>query len=81
MSLTLYTAHVVVLGQFSFHHPIELFVVMVYVALTFAALWRRNGRRGPLEALVAWASSRARKLAGARSDTSCEVKRELSQVD
>jgi uncharacterized membrane protein len=81
MSLSLYTAHVVVLGQFSFHHPIELFVVMVYVALTFAALWRRNGRRGPLEALVAWASSRARKLAGARSDTSCEVKRELSQVD
>ena len=81
MSLTLYTAHVVVLEQFSFHHPIQLFVVMVYVALTFAALWRQNGRRGPLEALVAWASARSAQWAGAASRTSREPKRELRQVD
>jgi uncharacterized membrane protein len=72
MSLTLYTAQVIVLESSSFleGHPIQLFFVLVYVALTFAALWRQSGRRGPLEAAVTWASARARHLveAGARTD-------------
>ena len=64
MTLTLYTAHVIVLEATSFleDHPIQLFLVLVYVALTFAALWRRGGRRGPLEALVTWASARSRRM-------------------
>jgi uncharacterized membrane protein len=72
MSLTLYTAQVIVLESSSFleGHPIQLFFALVYVALTFAALWRQGGRRGPLEAAVTWASARARHLveAGARTD-------------
>ena len=28
-------------------HPIQLFFVLVYLALSFAALWRQGGRRGP----------------------------------
>jgi uncharacterized membrane protein YeiB len=34
----------------------------VYVALSFAALWRQGGRRGPLEAAVRWASARSRRM-------------------
>jgi uncharacterized membrane protein len=66
MTLTLYTAQVIVLESSSFleGHPIQLFSVVSYVALSFAALWRQGGRRGPLEAAVTWASARARRLAG-----------------
>jgi uncharacterized membrane protein YeiB len=76
MSLTIYTAQVIVLSESSFSegdHPIRLFVVMVCVALTFATLWRKGGRRGPLEAVVAWASARARQLAGSRPGTKSEA--------
>ncbi|MFL5533648.1 MAG: heparan-alpha-glucosaminide N-acetyltransferase domain-containing protein [Gemmatimonadales bacterium] len=64
MTLTLYTAHVIVLDGSSFleDHPIELFLILAYIALSFAALWRQGGRRGPLEAAVTWASARSRHL-------------------
>jgi uncharacterized membrane protein len=64
MTLTLYTAHVIVLEATSFleDHPIQLFFVLVYVALSFAALWRQGGRRGPLEAAVTGASTRSRRI-------------------
>jgi hypothetical protein len=71
MTLTLYTAHVIVLDATSFleDHPIQLFFVLVYVALSFAALWRHGGRRGPLEAMVTWASARSRRMVEAHSGT------------
>ena len=71
MTLTLYTAQVIVLEGSSFlqHHPIQLFFALVYVALSFAALWRQGGRRGPLEAAVMWASGRARHLVESYSRT------------
>jgi uncharacterized membrane protein len=71
MTLTLYTAHVIVLEASSFleDHPIQLFFVLVYVALSFAALWRQRGRRGPLEAVVTWASARSRRMVESHSRT------------
>jgi uncharacterized membrane protein len=71
MTLTLYTAHVIVLDATSFleDHPIQLFFVLVYVALSFAALWRQGGRRGPLEAAVTWASARSRRMVESHSRT------------
>lgn len=71
MTLTLYTAHVIVLDATSFleDHPIQLFFVLAYIALTFAALWRQGGRRGPLEAAVTWASAHSRHLVESHSAT------------
>jgi uncharacterized membrane protein len=71
MTLTLYTAHVIVLEATSFleDHPIQLFFVLVYIALSFAALWRQGGRRGPLEAAVTWASARSRRMIESHSRT------------
>jgi hypothetical protein len=72
MTLTLYTAHVIVLDATSFleDHPIQPFFVLAYIALTFAALWRQGGRRGPLEAAVTWASAHSRHLVESHSATS-----------
>jgi len=71
MTLTLYTAHVVVLDATSFleDHPIQLFFVLAYIALTFAALCRQGGWRGPLEAAVTWASAHSRHLVESHSAT------------
>jgi uncharacterized membrane protein YeiB len=71
MTLTLYSAHVVVLEASSFleDHPIQLFFVLAYVALSFAALWRQGGRRGPLEAVVTWASAGSRRMVESHSRT------------
>jgi uncharacterized membrane protein YeiB len=71
MTLTLYTAHIIVLEATSFleDHPIQLFFVLVYIALSFAALWRQGGRRGPLEAAVTWASARSRRMIESHSRT------------
>jgi uncharacterized membrane protein len=71
MTLTLYTAHVIVLEGTSFleDQPIQLFLVLVYIALSFAALWRQNGRQGPLEAHVTWASTASRHLVESHSRT------------
>jgi uncharacterized membrane protein YeiB len=84
MSLTIYTAQVILLTESSFaegDHPVRLFVVMVCVTLTFATLWRIGGRRGPMEAVVAWASARARQLAGSRPGTKSEGGHERSNAD
>jgi hypothetical protein len=69
MTLTLYTAHVIVLEATSFleDHPVQLFFVLMYIALSFAALRRQGGRRGPLEAAVTWASARSRHLVESHS--------------
>jgi uncharacterized membrane protein YeiB len=71
MTLTLYIAHVIVLEASSFleDHPIQLLFVLVYLALSFAALWRQGGRRGPLEAVVTWASARSRRVVESHSQT------------
>ena len=71
MTLTLYTGHVIVLEATSFlkDHPIQLFFVLVYIAVSFAALWRRGGRQGPLEAAVTWASAGSRHLVESHSRT------------
>ncbi|MGA8211565.1 MAG: heparan-alpha-glucosaminide N-acetyltransferase domain-containing protein [Nocardioidaceae bacterium] len=67
MTLTLYTAHVVVLStSFLEDDQIPLFAVLTYVALSSAALWRRDGRKGPLEAAVTWTANRARDLTATR---------------
>lgn len=65
MTLTLYTAQVVVLSTPVLDNTgqIAVFVILAYGALSFAALWRQGGRRGPLETAVTWASARARRLA------------------
>jgi hypothetical protein len=71
MTLTLYTAHVIVLEATSFleDHPIQLFLVLAYIALSFAALWRQDGRQGPLEAHVTWASAHSRHMVESYSRT------------
>jgi uncharacterized membrane protein YeiB len=71
MTLTLYTAHVIVLEASPFleDHPIQLFLVLAYLALSFAALWRQDGRQGPLEAHVTWASARSRNMVESYSRT------------
>jgi hypothetical protein len=50
-------------------HPIQLFFALVYVALSFAALWRQGRRRGPLEAAVTLTSARSRHLVESHSRT------------
>jgi uncharacterized membrane protein len=71
MTLTLYTAHVIVLEATSLleDYPIQLFFVLVYIALSFATLWRQDGRQGPLEAHVTWASARSRQMVETHSRT------------
>ena len=71
MTLTLYTGHVIVQEATSFleDHPIQLFFVLVYIAVSFAALWRRGGRQGPLEAAVTWASAGSSRLVESHSPT------------
>jgi hypothetical protein len=66
MTLTLYNAHVMVLDATSFleDHPIQLFFVLAYIALTFAALWRqgdgearwRPRSHGPPHTRARWSS-------------------------
>lgn len=51
MTLTLYSAHVVLLGL-----GLDVLVVHWVLALTAATLWRSTGRRGPLEGLAASAA-------------------------
>jgi uncharacterized membrane protein len=70
MTLTLYTAHVIVLeSSFLEDLPKQLFFVLAYLALSFAALWRQDGRQGPLEAHVTWASARSRRMVESHSRT------------
>lgn len=77
MTLTIYTAHLLILawpplndhgdelsgGTGGFRHPVPLYLCMVTVSLIFAVTWRRYRRQGPLEAVVAAGSKRARSAA------------------
>ena len=53
MPLSLYTAHVVVLGTTESDHPERYYLVQVAVGLVVAVLWRRFVGRGPLEKVLA----------------------------
>lgn len=61
MTLTIYSAHVLVLasGLLS-DDQLALYMLLVAAALAFAILWHRRRGQGPLERLVAMAASRAR---------------------
>ncbi len=54
MTFTLYTTHVLVLSQrdWGAFDSVAYYLVHVVVALTFAPLWLRRFRRGPLESVV-----------------------------
>jgi uncharacterized membrane protein YeiB len=61
MTLTVYSAHVLVLASGVFDdNPAALYLVLVTAALTFAVLWQRCVGQGPLERLVARAAAWAR---------------------
>ena len=64
MPLTLYTAHVAVLGLTQADDPVRYYLVQVAVALVFALAWRRAVGRGPLEAVLALVT---RPLRGGRT--------------
>ena len=56
MPLSLYTAHVVVLGTTETEDPTRYYLVQVAAGLLLALLWRRYLGRGPLETVVALAT-------------------------
>ena len=53
MPLTLYTAHIVLLGSTDTEDPVRYYWLQVAAALVFATLWRRCVGRGPLESAIA----------------------------
>jgi uncharacterized membrane protein YeiB len=62
MTLTLYTAHILILETGALEDDMAVqYVFVVVVCLAFALVWRRWRRQGPLERLVAAASGRARR--------------------
>ncbi|HEX2074344.1 MAG TPA: hypothetical protein VHF92_11200, partial [Geodermatophilus sp.] len=63
MTLTLYTAHVLVLqtGVLEDHPAMQYLLLLVAPSLVFAVLWRRRRAQGPLEALVGRAADAARQ--------------------
>lgn len=67
MTLTLYSAHVVVLGLgWGPAQPAPLLVTHVLVALTLATLWRSLVGKGPAERLTSAADRRTRRLVTSR---------------
>ena len=60
MPLSLYTAHVVLLGTTEPADPVRYYWLQVAAALVLATLWRRFVGRGPLEAGIARAVQRLR---------------------
>jgi uncharacterized membrane protein len=75
MSLTLYSAHLVLLASGVLRErPLHLFLAMAIGALVLASAWRRWLGQGPLEKVVATAATAARRaltnLIAARSSTS-----------
>jgi hypothetical protein len=71
MTLTLYSAHLVVLGSgFLRDLPYISFVVQVAAVLVFAVVWRATHDQGPLEKVVAAVAGKARAhvLAAGRQD-------------
>ncbi|MGH8870000.1 MAG: heparan-alpha-glucosaminide N-acetyltransferase domain-containing protein [Actinomycetes bacterium] len=74
MTLTLYSLHVVALGQgWGPDDPTTLLVVHAAIALVVASLWRPLVGRGPLEALAAAADRSARAKVTAAHDSSQDV--------
>lgn len=70
MTLTLYSAHVLLLSTpFLPADATRSYVLQVVTVLVIATLWRSTGRRGPLEALVAAAAGRARRAVAPDSPT------------
>jgi hypothetical protein len=62
MTLTLYSAHILVLATGLLEdHELALYLVLVVGSMVFATLWRRWRPQGPLEELVARAAGRARR--------------------
>jgi uncharacterized membrane protein YeiB len=62
MTLTLYSAHILVLETGVLEdHPTAQYLLLVFASLVFAVLWRRWQRQGPLEKMVAAAAARARR--------------------
>lgn len=64
MPLSLYSAHVLLLGTTDAEDPEPYYLAQVVVALVFAVLWRRFVGRGPLEAVLALVT---RPLRGGRT--------------
>ncbi|WP_410959293.1 hypothetical protein, partial [Salmonella sp. SAL4433] len=61
MTLTLYTAHVLLLStRLGLDEPGEAFATHAGLAVLLSAVWRARWRRGPLEAVVAQLARRAR---------------------
>jgi uncharacterized membrane protein YeiB len=62
MTLTLYTAHILVLGSGLLgDDAAALYVFLVVASMVFAVLWHRRHSQGPLERPVAAVSARARR--------------------
>jgi uncharacterized membrane protein YeiB len=53
MPLTLYSAHVLLLGTVETADPVRFYVAQIVAALVAATLWRRFVGRGPMEAVIA----------------------------
>jgi uncharacterized membrane protein YeiB len=62
MTLTLYSAHILLLWSDGLEDwSVALYLVMVVGSLLWAVLWRRRHAQGPLEQVVATLSGRARR--------------------
>jgi uncharacterized membrane protein YeiB len=68
MTLTLYSAHILVLEAEPFDDAAgALYLFLIVASLLFAVLWRRDHDQGPLERLVGVPSSRVRRAVLDRS--------------
>jgi uncharacterized membrane protein YeiB len=61
MTLTLYSAHILVLWSGVPDDEVAQYLLMVVGSMLFAVLWRRTHEHGPLEGLVTATSARARR--------------------
>lgn len=77
MTLTIYSAHALVLGWGVLDdNDTALYVLTVAGALVFAVVWRRLVGQGPLERIVAMAAGRARRAATTR-----QAKRDAGRIE
>lgn len=67
MTLTLYSAHVLVLEAELLDDAGALYLVLVVACLVFAVLWRRRHDQGPLEQFIGTRSARVRQAVLARA--------------
>lgn len=76
ITLTLYSAHVVVLWTEVLHKQMRLqYVLLVMGSLVLAVHWRRRHRHGPLEGVVTALSTRARRAVLARDGAAVAANR------